>query len=156
MLPSDFGENWNKWDDLFHLNASVIGVTFDVLKAICMNESSLGRNPAVAHGILNPTDIDGSASEDKRSWGLMQLTLLTACDYDAECTPEKLNDPDYSVKIASLFLRNLWVVFGEEEFTIKAYNQGAGATRVEMKGGRHHADDYWARYKAHKGLLEHE
>ncbi len=149
MLPADFGENWTKWDEFFQRYASSTGVTFEMLKAICMNESSLGRNPAVAHGLLNPTDISGSASEDKKSWGLMQLTMPTACDYDPECSPEKLNDPIYSVKIASLFLNALWVSFGNEEDVVRAYNAGGGAVRRNPKI----AQEYWARYQAHRGLI---
>jgi hypothetical protein len=152
MLPSDFGENWTKWDDLFEFYSSEKGVTFEMLKTICMNESSLGKDPRVSRGLLHPEDTFGSVSEDGKSWGLMQLTLDTARDYDEEVTAEKLNDPRYSVRIAALLLNNLWVAFEDEEYVVRAYNAGGGAVRKNPSA----AERYWFKYKAHKGLLESE
>lgn len=125
------------------------------LKAICMNESSLGRHPKVARGIENPSDIEGSKSEDGKSWGLMQMTIPTARDYDSTATEVKLNDPEYSIRLASKFVASLERQFpGNEEFIVKSYNQGAGNSRKEMRGAiQGYAQEYWERYQRNRRVI---
>lgn len=144
--PADF-------DALFQKYGSAYGVPWLWLKAFAMNESSLGRAPSVARGLVEPTDIEGSVSMDGKSWGLMQVTLSTAGDFDSNVTPELLNDPEYSVSIAAQYIAHLIGVFpivmpGHVEWVVKAYNQGQGNTQKEINGqGGGYADAYWDRWQ---------
>ena len=60
----DTVENWTKWDNDFIAAGKTYQVPWTWLKAIALNESSLGAYPSVAHGIQEPTDIEGSKSQD--------------------------------------------------------------------------------------------
>ncbi len=155
MKSSDYGENFTKWDDKIKSHAVQVGVPWQWMKAICMNESSLGMDPRVARGIASPNDIEGSKSEDSLSWGIMQMTLRTARDYDRQATAVMLNSPDYSLMLASLHLKHLFKVFwGVEEWVVKAYNEGEGAALKERDHGfAGSSDEYWSRYQRHKALL---
>lgn len=154
-------KNWNKFDDLFKKYSVRYSVPFNWLKAICMNESALGLAPSVAIGIKAPYDIEASKSSDGKSWGIMQMTLPTAKDFDAGATPEKLNNPEYSVDLAARFLKYLMSQFSQidpryAEYVLKSYNQGAGNTRKEIKTGKGYADEYWTRIKRHLTKIEGE
>jgi len=141
------------YDGLFVKWGSTYGVDWRWLKAIAMNESSLGLHPSVAYGIKNPKDIENSKSSDGKSWGLMQVTLTTARDLDASATAEKLNNPDYSVMLAAEYVAWLKSRFnpGEPrylEWVIKSYNQGPGNTDKEKRGQiSGYAGEYWARFQ---------
>lgn len=138
-------DSFIKYDYLFKLYG---GDNWKILKAIAMNESSLGDHPSVKRGILNPSDVEGSKSEDGKSWGLMQMTVTTARDYDSHADPVLLNNPEYSIKLASLFLRSLQRQFTQLEHVVKAYNQGAGNTRKEIRGEINgYAQSYWERFQ---------
>lgn len=146
--------HFTRWDDLFKKYSIIYGVPFIMLKAIAMNESSLGENPRVKLGLERPDDILNSISDDGKSWGLMQMTLTTARDYDIRTSPLKLNDPDYSIKLAANHLRRLKSIFGEEEFVVKAYNQGEGRTAKEIqKETPGAANGYWQRYLRNKAKI---
>ena len=96
------------------------------MKRISWVESTLGKNASVKKGLENPNDIAGSTSSDKLSWGLMQLTLKTAKDFDSQVTPQKLNNPDYSIKISAQYIKLLMRYFTKERDIVMAYNQGQG------------------------------
>lgn len=131
------------FDDLFKSMAKKYSLDWKMLKAICMIESSLGAAPSVKRGLENPADVEGSKSTDGKSWGIMQVTIPTAQDYDKTATPQKLNIPYYSVDIASQHLVKLKkLFFGDVEKIVKSYNQGQGATLA----GKNYADGYWKKY----------
>jgi membrane-bound lytic murein transglycosylase MltF len=136
---------FTKWDGLFKLYGSD---DWKILKAIAMNESSLGEHPSVKRGIQIPQDIEGSKSQDGKSWGLMQITITTARDFDTDATAVALNNPEYSVRLAARLLRSLKRQFDKTEYVVKAYNQGAGNTRAEI-AGKHggYANEYWERFQ---------
>jgi len=143
------------YDDLFKKYASKYGLDWQILKAIAVVESSLGQAPSVLRGLANANDVDGSKSTDGKSWGLMQVTLTTAKDYDSFATPQKLNNPDYSVDLAAQHLKMLEGLFDKSdpryrEWVIKSYNQGQGNTLKEKQGKipTGYANDYWKKYLA--------
>jgi len=151
---------FNRFDSFFRKYGGISGIPFYVLKAICMNESSLGEAASVKRGIATPSDVEGSKSSDGKSWGIMQMTLPTAGDYDALVTPEKLNNPEYSVMLAARFLKDLYKQWPaslprREEWIVKSYNQGAGNTRKESRGEiSGYAQVYWERFVRNKRILE--
>ncbi len=145
-------ENFNRWDYYFKESGKNHGIDWKILKAICMNESSLGTNKSVATGLTNPKNIAGSVSSDGKSYGLMQLTIPTAKDFDPSVTPQKLNIPEYSIDLAARFIAKLKTLFAPTdlrylEWVVKSYNQGAGNTKKEMSGKPGFADEYWRRFK---------
>lgn len=147
-------DNWNKFDSLFKLYGQMHLVDWRWLKAIAMNESSLGAARSVARGMAVPSDIEGSKSTDGKSWGLMQVTLTTARGLDPAATQEKLNNPEYSIKLAAKYVGELQKKFSMidlrwQEWVIKSYNQGPGNTNKEKSGqiSKGYADEYWERFK---------
>lgn len=144
---------FTRWDPLFQKYGAAYGVPWPMLKAIAMNESSLGTAPSVARGLAAPNDIEGSKSSDGKSWGLMQLTLPTARDY-MDVTQADLNNPDLSVELAAMFLSDLQRQFDSEEYVVKSYNQGAGNSRKELRGQvAGYAGEYWARYERNRRII---
>lgn len=152
-----------QFDELFKKYSPQLKVlTWRDLKSIAYIESTIGLNPRVARGLLNPTDIEGSKSYDGKSWGLMQVTLTTGMDYDSTVTAVKLNNPDYSVWIAVQHLKRLESIFNKsdprfKEWVIKSYNQGQGNTLKEMKQSDPTkyvaASQYWKKFSdAYKGV----
>lgn len=141
----------SRFDSLFIKYGKMYNIVPKELKAIATIESSLGRAKSVDRGLKVPSDIEGSKSSDGLSWGLMQVTLTTARDYDSQATPELLNNPDYSVKIASQHLSKLHGLFDRtdaryQEWVIKSYNQGQGNTLREKRGLVGYANGYWLKY----------
>lgn len=140
------------FDDLFRKYSAQFGLDFYVVKAVCMKESTLGTHPRVLAGLRNPADIEGSKSEDGKSWGLMQITIPTARDMDPTATAEKLNNPEYSVRLACQYLAWLYLRFSatdprRTEWVIKSYNQGLGNTQKEMRGEiKGYATDYFKKF----------
>lgn len=147
---------WTLWDDDFKREAAKNDIRWEWLKAIALNESSLGRERSVAHGIKAPFDVEGSKSFDGLSWGLMQVTLKTGRQYDAAISPEKLNDPAYSIRLGAQILGDEWKRFpGDLEFAVKAYNQGARNSRRERDGlSKGFTGDYWPRFKRNLERVE--
>ena len=151
------GDSWTRFDPLFASIGADYGVDPKWLKAFALNESSLGDDSSVARGLEVPTDIEGSKSSDGLSWGLMQVTVKTGRDYDPECSPEKLNDPKYSIDLAAQLIADLKKKFTPDderrlEWIVKSYNQGAGNTKKERAGLLpNHPDGfaqaYWERWK---------
>lgn len=146
---------WERFDDLFIKYAQIYGLDPNWLKAFALNESDLGRDKSVAAGLDNPDDVAGSTSSDGKSWGLMQVTLSTGRDYDPDVTPQKLNDPNYSVDLAAHLISDLMRAFPPDqhprnlEWMVKSYNQGRGNTNKEIAGliGGY-AGDYWTRWQS--------
>lgn len=141
----------SRFDSLFIKYGTMYNIDPKELKAIATIESSLGRAKSVARGLVAPSDIEGSKSTDGLSWGIMQVTIPTARDYDSTATAEKLNDPDYSVKIAARHLSKLHSLFNRsdaryQEWVIKSYNQGQGNTKREIAGYVGYANGYWLKY----------
>ncbi len=141
------------FDALFKKYANLFGLDWLMLKAICMNESSLGTHPSVVEGLRNPSNIEGSKSSDGKSWGIMQVTIPTARDYDPQATAEKLNNPEYSVRLAAQHIAWLNLRFEASnprrtEWIVKSYNQGVGNTFKEMRGEiSGYANEYFERFK---------
>jgi membrane-bound lytic murein transglycosylase MltF len=149
--------SFNAFDSLFMKYARQYGLDWKMIKAISMNESGLGGGfknglvHSVFVGLRNPLDVEGSKSSDGKSWGLMQVTLTTARDYDPTATPQKLNDPEYSIKLACQLIAWLTVNFKNDprstEWIVKAYNQGIGNTMRERRGEiKGYAKEYFERY----------
>lgn len=148
---SSLGQNWVRFDSLFKKYGTKYSVPWTWLKAIALNESSLGSNKSVARGLATPTDVEGSKSSDGKSWGLMQVTLTTARDLDPSATEVKLNNPEYSIDLAAKFLSRLQSQFPKvdsryREWVIKSYNQGPGNTKKEIATGKGYAQEYWERF----------
>lgn len=118
--------SFTQWDGLFQKYGSQYQVPWRWLKAICMNESSLGQAKSVLVGLKTPTDADGSKSSDGLSWGLMQVTLATANGLAGPVTPAYLNDPDNSVNLGARLVKQLIDRFGisDRQSVIRAYNGG--------------------------------
>lgn len=151
---------WTRWDALFKKYGAQYGVPWTWLKAFCLKESTLGTHPKVARGLASPSDIEGSKSEDGKSWGPMQFTLPTARDFDPSATPEKLNGAEYSIKLAAQFVKSLMGQFAATdprrlEWIVKSYNQGAGNTRKEMRGETAgYTGNYWPKWSEFHRMVE--
>lgn len=151
-MQAQLGSNWNRFDSLFKKYASLNDIPWEWLKAIALNESSLGNHPSVRRGLEVPSDIEGSKSDDGKSWGLMQVTVTTARDMDPLATSEKLNNAEYSIKLAAQYLKWLKRYFPDGssrqvEWLIKSYNQGAGNSIKERDGkSTGFAAEYWSRF----------
>lgn len=146
------------YDELYKKYAAMNGLDWKMLKAISIIESSEGQAASVKYGLNNPKDAVKSVSFDGKSWGLMQMTLPTALDYDSKASVELLNNAEYSIKLASLHLKYLSKLFPtsarKTEWIVKSYNQGQGNTYKERDGviiG--YAADYWRKYlNAYNGI----
>jgi len=151
--------NWTKWDGLFKFCGSQHGIDWKVLKAIAMNESSLGTNKAVAIGLADPKNVMGSVSQDGKSWGLTQMTIKTAKDYDMLVTPEKLNMPSYCVDLTARHLSRIMKAFNSTdlrftEYYVRAYNCGVQGLRNELQGkSLDRSSEYWRRFQQHLLLV---
>jgi len=139
----DNTNEWTRFDELFHRFGIQYGIEWKWLKAICIVESNLGRAKSVARGLASPSDVEGSKSSDGKSWGIMQVTLTTGRDLDPACSVEKLNSPEYSVRLAALYLSQLLRRFsGDQKLTIMSYNQGPGNTAK----GKTYAAGYYDKF----------
>lgn len=123
-----------RFDSLFQKWGAVYSVPWTWLKAIALNESDLGRHPLVKAGL---------ASTDGKSWGIMQVTLTTARDLDANASIDLLNKPEYSIRLAAQYMRQLMKLFKDDQRkAIMSYNQGPGNTQK----GREYAAEYYERF----------
>lgn len=156
-VAGDMGppDEWHFFDSIFNRYGALYDIDPKYLKAIALNESNLGREKSVALGMRDPSNTEGSKSSDGKSWGLMQVTLITARDFDPTATPAKLNDPEYAVNAAcQTWNRNLRY-FSEAdprwlEWMVKSYNQGAGNSLKETRGEtpprKADVQKYWERF----------
>jgi hypothetical protein len=146
-------DSWTLYDDLFKKYGQLNSIAWQYLKAICLNESNLGKEKSVARGLLNPSDVENSKSSDGKSWGLMQVTIPTGKEFDPTCSPEKLNNAEYSIKLGAKILKNKQSYFlasdpRQLEWTVKSYNQGQGNSKKEKAGQiEGYAEEYWQRFK---------
>lgn len=125
-----------QYDDLFNKYGSRYGISPRLLKAIALNESSLGKNKGY--------EPKGGTT------GLMQIKLSTAKDFFPQLTASELEKDEVQVMTASAFLASLKKQFnGDERKMVMAYNQGAGATRQ----GKMYASGYYEKYEKHKKLV---
>ena len=125
-----------EYDELFLKYAVKYGLDPKMLKAIALNESTLGKNKGYE-------PIGGTT-------GLMQIKLTTAKDFFPKMTSEDLEKDENQVMAASAFLASLKKQFnGDEQKFVMSYNQGAGNTRA----GKLYALPYWEKYLKHKALV---
>lgn len=139
---------FTKWDYLFKIYGGQFGVPWRWLKAICMNESSLGQNSRVLAGLNNPSDAESSKSSDGKSWGLMQVTLATAKGLEGRTvTVAELNQPDFSVRLAAKLVRQLADRFGidDKESIARAYNGGPNFGALTLP--------YWAKFQTNLAIV---
>lgn len=142
-----------EWDDLIKKYSDKYNVPFKWVKAIMLNESDLGRAPSVRRGLENPTDIEASKSSDGKSWGLMQLTLPTARQFESTITPAGLNDPEISVRLGTKYLA--WIISKkglDAEKVSRSYNGGLGYLNTVQ--GVRDTPEYYARFKRNLALIE--
>ena len=138
----------NTYDSLFKKYGEEQEVPWLWLKTISMIESSIGMNPRVALGIKEPKN-SKSVSYDNLSYGLMQLRVETANDFEKGTTFETLNNPEASIRIASKFIKWIKNQFKDkqgaelERLVIMSYNQGVGGTKKGYKG----AIPYYAKFQ---------
>lgn len=127
---------WNDYDALFKKYAAENGIDWQLMKAIALNESTLGQSWLVENKMW---------SSDGKSRGLMQLTVPTANDFE-KVTAEQLDDAETSIRIAAKFLKQLTGIFqGNTQKIVMSYNQGAGNT---LKG-KLYAVEYFRRWENH-------
>lgn len=129
----------DQFDPLFKKYSISSGVPAEIFKAIALIESDLGQDGRVKRG---------ETSQDGKSWGLMQIAPRIGSPKEIELkgvntTPEMLNDPETSVRLASILLGYLWQKYsGNEEKVVKAYNQGERHT----DNNRAFANGYYQKY----------
>jgi len=171
--------SWEKYDSKFKYYASQNGLPSEGwlwLKAICLNESSLGENPLVKAGLW---------STDGLSRGIMQLTVATANDYmhwyagkisdlkkenpaEYKRLAYLLDDDDLSIQISAKHFSRLYRKFRVLEHAVKAYNQGEGnmAKEIALRASRGiaasgvkiaeypQAANYWSRFEKNLARTE--
>lgn len=124
-----------EYDHLFIKYANKHGLDWKMLKAIALNESTLGKNKGY---------------EPKGGTvGLMQIKLSTARDYYPNLTDKDMMNDEIQVMSASAFLRDLLNKTKDVKKAVMSYNQGLGNT---LKG-KTYADPYWAKYLKHYDLI---
>lgn len=140
-------DSFTQWDALFKKYGSQFNVPWRWMKAICMNESSLGQDKSVQRGLAAPTDAEGSKSSDGLSWGLMQVTLKTGQALESGITVADLNNPDTSVRLAGKLLNQLIGRFGmdDRESVVRAYNGGPNYGAATLP--------YYAKFLTHLELV---
>lgn len=139
------GDHGTRFDVLFKKYAAQFRIPqWQWLKAIAINESSLGLARSVAYGMKNPADIGRNKSQDGRSWGIMQTTLSTANAMRPGTTAQELNDPDISISIGAKYFAWLWQRYGGNlKQAVMAYNQGPKHT----DRGKPYATGYWSKFQ---------
>lgn len=116
-----------RWDSLIEKYCKIYDVPFSWAKAIMMTESSLGQDPRVQAGLMDPENIEASKSGDGKSWGLNQLTLSTARMFAPTVEISDLNDPDTNQDIATQYMAYLIRLKGlNGEAFARSYNGGPG------------------------------
>jgi soluble lytic murein transglycosylase-like protein len=141
------GEAWTRFDKLFKEYGARYNVPWKWLKALALNESTLGTHPKVALGFREPLN-KASISEDGLSWGLMQLRVKTAQDFEKDITYDKLNNPEIAVRVAAKFFAWIMKQFDKNDpkFTqnvVMSYNQGVAGTKKGYTG----ALPYWTKFQ---------
>lgn len=142
---------FTKWDPLFKKYGKLRNVPWRWLKAICMNESNLGRHPAVVAGMANPGGDDGW-SDDGLSRGLMQMTPDTANRPRVRpgTSVAELDNPEISVDCAARYLNELasYYFAWDREGVIRGYNGGPGWQHASANSLKN-TEVYYARFESH-------
>ena len=137
----------DKYDSLFRKYGATYGIDPLVLKTIAANESSVGENPRVKIGIEHPDQIYNSVPTDGKSWGLMQVTLSTARQFEKSVTEVDLNNPEVSVRLAAKYIN--WVMrnYGSDlEYVVRSYNGGPAWKKTKI--GPAATQVYWSHFLA--------
>lgn len=130
------GKLTRQYDALFLKYATKYKLDPKMLKAIALNESSLGKNKGY--------EPKGGTN------GLFQIKLSTARDFIKDLLPHQLETDEKQVETAALYLSSLSRMFkGDEKKIVMSYNQGQGAT---LKG-KTYAEGYYQKYLKHKELI---
>lgn len=147
-------KNFNDaYDSLFIKYGNLYAINPYILKAIAANESTVGKNSRVAYGIAHPNEIYSSVSTDGKSWGLMQVTLPTARQFEPNLKESDLNNPEISVRVAAKYIQ--WVkknYSADLEFYIRAYNGGAGWKKTNI--GPTATLAYWNKFLKNYDLVK--
>lgn len=123
----DYNENfYTRYDNAFKFYASLEGFDWRMLKAIAIRESSLGQDPRV---------LEGKVSFDGLSYGLMQIAEGKGSQKEIEIKgfggALSLNNPEYSIEVASRLVGYLNQKYGDPRTVFLAYNQGEKNTDNE-------------------------
>jgi membrane-bound lytic murein transglycosylase MltF len=122
----------DKYDALFIKYANLNGLDWKMLKAISMNESSLGKNKGY--------EPKGGTT------GLMQIQIATASRFIKDLTSSQLVDDEIQIKAASEYLKWLKNRFKNDvRKMVISYNQGEGRTDK----GLDYTKDYYDKYINH-------
>jgi membrane-bound lytic murein transglycosylase MltF len=122
----------NAYDALFVKYANKHGLDWKMLKAVAMNESSLGKNKGY--------EPRGGTT------GLMQIQLQTAIRFIKGITASELVDDEKQIEAAAGYLAFLKKKFnGDNHKIIISYNQGEGNTAK----GKDYTKDYYTKYINH-------
>lgn len=135
--------DFNQWDPILRAYGNQYSVPWRWLKAFDVVESQLGSYKSVRQGIENPNDVDGSISDDGKSWGIAQLTLTTASALNgASVTPQELNDVNFSTELQARLVKQLIYQFGidDKEGVARAYNGGPNYGAATLP--------YWVKWQA--------
>jgi hypothetical protein len=145
--------SFTRYDALFKKYGQQFGVSWRLLKVIATIESTLGENPRVALGLRDPSN-KASVSYDNLSWGLMQLRVETANDYEKGTTYADLNNAETSIRIAAKFFAWIQRQFPRTDSdwlkkVVMSYNQGVAGTKRGYTG----ALPYWEKFQKQMALL---
>lgn len=143
-------DDFTTYDTLFRKAALKYSIPdWRIIKAFAWNESSIGRAKSVLTGIRNPSDRDGSASEDGLSWGIMQTTEATANWLRPGTSFRELNIPEVSIDVGAKYIAWLLKRYdGDLESAVQAYNEGPG----NFENGKT-VDEYLKRFQSHYSLI---
>lgn len=102
--------------------ASEYGISIDWICGIIAHESSFNANA---------TNLFGGDLKRGGAWGLMQLTLDTARDYDKDITKDQLLIPDINIDIGCQHLARIKKRWGGQLKTVLCvYNSGRPPERA--------------------------
>jgi soluble lytic murein transglycosylase-like protein len=134
---------WSRYDSIFKKYSKQYTIPWTWLKAIAIQESSLGEDKLVKNGLV---------SRDGLSYGIMQITLTTASDLlQRGALPSDLNDPEVSICLAAKYLKLLLAMFdGDRKKAVMSYNQGPGNTLR----GKEYAVNYYEKFLSNLRLVE--
>jgi membrane-bound lytic murein transglycosylase MltF len=140
--------NWTKYDGYFQRWGTAYGVDWKWLKAIAMVESNLGLAKSVALGLKDPTNTKASISSDGLSWGLMQMRIETARQFDSMAQIADLNNSTKIIAYAAQYVKWCMKQFPKDSGeslrrkVIMSYNQGVGNTQK----GASYASGYYEKF----------
>lgn len=121
----------SEFDEFFKKSGNRHGINPNILKAIGLNESWLGK-------YQNDVTVNGRTTA-----GIMHIELPTAQDFIPGVTHEQLLQPDVEIEVATRLFK--WLleqpeIKGDLELAVRAYNGGIGRVRQYIEG---EAPDHW-------------